>query len=527
MISGLTTVPTVTEPQLVLTSDFIARCRLDPNVFSKTFCKFYPHWYQRKILRDHTQNMVVRMGRQMGKTSVTAIKALWYAFTRPDAQTKHEKVTIVIVAPSQRQSKIMYDQIRAYAHAHPLLETSIKKSTLEKIELKNNSVIHNFPVGDSAEKVRGFSINMLIVDEAAYIKERIYTAILPSLASTNGKLILIGTPAQNSGLFFTAFYPDKRDELVLDFSKHWYPYSYALEVQKVGANGVPLFDAKTGDPITQLNKNWLEYQQSSMPPGAFEQEYEAAFTDEAMNFFARSDIIANLEDYQTEFAPDGKSTYGMGVDFAKYQDSYVAIVIKQPPVGPLKIAYIYERKKRDYSETVAKTIEIAERFKCRYVFADSTGVGEPNVEVLRNELQGISKVEGINMTSLTLQNDMYANVSRLLGDGMLKIPMFAMELRRQLMGVIRTTTTQGRVKIEAPGGQHDDYADSLALACMITQKKSYASLFVESVPSVFGSTRSKIHKATQSRSSMNLVQEVVRDRQGRVVGRRAVRRPTR
>jgi len=514
--------------QLILTSDFIARCRFDPVIFSKTFCKFYPHWYQRKILRDHTQNMVVRMGRQMGKTSVTAIKALWYAFTRPDAQTKNEKVTIVIVAPSQRQSKIMYDQIRAYAHAHPLLEKSITKSTLEKIELKNNSVIHNFPVGDSAEKVRGFSINMLIVDEAAYIRERIYTAILPSLASTNGKLILIGTPAARSGLFFTAFYPEKgSEELTLDFSKHWYPYSYALEVQKVGVNGVPLFDAKTGNPITQLNRNWLLYQSRSMPAGAFEQEYEAAFTDEAMNFFSRTDIIANLEDYQMEFAPDGTSTYGMGVDFAKYQDSYVAIVVKQPQIGPMKIAFIYEKKRRDYSETVAKTIEIAKRFRCRFVFCDSTGVGEPNVEVLRKELTGISKVEGINMTSLKLQNDMYANISRLLGDGMLKLPMFARELRQQLGNVIRTLTPQGKTKIEAPGGHHDDYCDSLALACMITQKQSYAKLFVEPVSSLFGSIRRDVHKSTQARSSANLQQIVVRDRQGRVVGRRAVKRPIR
>lgn len=472
--------------------------------------------------------MVVRMGRQMGKTSVTAIKALWYAFTRPDAQTKHEKVTIVIVAPSQRQSKIMYDQIRAYAHAHPLLEKSVKKSTLEKIELYNNSVIHNFPVGDNAEKVRGFSINMLIVDEAAYIKERIYTAILPSLASTNGKLILIGTPAARSGLFFTAFYPEKgSEELSLDFSTHWYPYSYALEVQKVGANGVPLFDPKTGSPITQLNKSWLEYQARSMPPGAFSQEYEAAFTDEAMNFFSRSEILANLEDYEMEFAPDGNSTYGMGVDFAKYQDSYVAIVVKKPPIGPLKIAYIYERKKRDYSETVAKTIEIAKRFRCAHIFADSTGVGEPNVEVLRKELIGLSKVHGINMTSLTLQNDMYANVSRLLGEGMLKLPMFAEELRKQLYNVIRTLTPQGKTKIEAPGGHHDDFTDALALACMITQEHINATFFAKNVQSVFGSTRSKVHKSTRARTSTNLVQQVVKDRQGRIVGRRAVKRPSR
>lgn len=509
----------VIEDSLELDAEIIARCRADPVMFANVFCSFYPHWYQAEILRDTDKNISVRMGRQMGKTSSIGIKALHYAYTRPEALTSEEPVTIVIIAPSQRQSKIMYDQVRSYIHTNPILEASIERSTLSRIELDNQSTIHNFPVGNTADKVRGYSIDLLIVDEAAYISERVYTAILPALASTNGSMILIGTPAGREGLFYHSFYPEGSGAVGLEFSTHWYPYSDALDVQKIGPDGIPLVD-RDGNPVYQINERFIKYQRRTLPPGAFAQEYEARFTDDSLNYFSRSDIMANIEDYPMEFAPDKSSIYAMGVDFAKYHDSYVAIVVKREENGLIRLAHIYEEKKRDYSETVAKTIEIAKRFKCAYVYCDSTGVGEPNVETIRDGLRGISRVEGINMTSIQKQNDMYANVSRLLGEGLLKIPTTARELITQLSHVLRTVTPQGRPKIEAAEGKHDDFPDALSLACMVairhTPVKNVAS-------SVRGTFTHAVSKQRQLSGGERYIQKVVLDRRGRPIGTRALR----
>lgn len=504
-------------------TELIAQCRVDPVIFAQVFCKFYPHNYQAKILRDHAQNIAIRMGRQMGKTAATAIKALWFAYTRPTAVSDNQDITTVIIAPSQRQSKIMYNQIRAYIHANPLLERSVVKSTLEKIELDNGSVIHNFPVGDSAEKVRGFSIDLLIVDEAAYIKERIYTALLPSLASTNGKLILIGTPAMRSGMFYHAFYPNNEKEIDIEFSTHHYPYSYATSVVKYGPDGLPLSNSD-GTPFTQLSEKWLRYQESTMPPGAFAQEYEARFVDDSLGYFNRADILGNIEDYPIEFRSDNESVYSMGVDFAKYHDSYVAIVVKKQPDGMMRVVYMMEHKKREYSETVPKTIEIAKRFGCKYVFCDSTGVGEPNVEVIKNELKGYAKVEGVNLSSLQKQNDMYANVARLFGEGLLKVPISAKSLIRQLSMVMRSLTPTGRPKIEAAEGHHDDYPDALALACMISSYITSVGFVSGKVPKTLGGGLKTSHSyRTEIQSNVVARREVVLDRKGRPIGLRPLR----
>ncbi|RLG72479.1 MAG: hypothetical protein DRO11_02150 [Methanobacteriota archaeon] len=510
------------EEEVQLNADLIAQVRKDPVMFAKVFCKFYPHWYQVKILRDNSKNIAIRMGRQMGKTAATAVKALWFAYTRPEAHSVDEEVTTVIIAPSQRQSKIMYNQIRAYIHANPILESSIIKSTQNTIRLDNNSTIHNFPVGDDAEKVRGFSINLLIVDEAAYIKQRIFTALLPSLAGTDGSLILIGTPAARTGLFYQAFYPNTLKGANLKFSTHWYPYSDALDVVKMGRDGVPLSYAD-GRPVTQLSRERIEYQYETMSRVEFAQEYEARFVDESMGYFNREDIIANVEDYPMEFSHDGESMYFMGVDFAKYRDSYVAVVVKRPLEGPMRVVYTMEAKKRDYAETIPLTVKIAKRFKCKYVFCDSTGVGEPNVEIIKSSLRGVSTVEGVNMSSLQKQNDMYANLQRLFGEGMLKIPTSNREMITQLSLVMRTITPSGRVKVEAPEGQHDDYVDALSLACMMSVgTKNIPKTLVTSVPSILGNNVSRDEIiAMQQRKVIPKQQIVVFDSRGRVIGTRA------
>lgn len=512
--------------EVEIDGSLIAEVRADPVAFARTFCKFYPHWYQMNILRDQSKNIAIRMGRQMGKTAGIAIKALHYAYTRPDAYTAREKVTTVMVAPSQRQSKIMYNQVRDYIHSNPILESAVIKSTQETLALDNNSVIHNFPVGDSAEKVRGFSINLLIVDEAAYIRERIYTAINPSLAATDGSLIMIGTPASRTGQFYEAFYPSKeRKKLSLKFSTHWYPYSDAIDVVRMDSYGVPLAN-KEGQPITQLSRTRMEYYKATMNAAAFAQEYEAKFVDDSLGYFTRDDIMANIEDYPMEFKCDGKSIYSMGVDFAKYRDSYVALIIKKEVDGPLRVVYTMEARKRDYSETVPLTVKIAKRFKCRYVFCDSTGVGEPNTEVIRRDLTGVSTVESVNMSSLSKQNDMYANVQRLLGEGMLKIPRSNRELISQLSLVMRTLSPSGKVKIEAPDGEHDDFPDALCLACMISVGYSAPpKVIVTSVPSIMtGNIDRQEIMAMKTGKRVPHQQTVVFDSRGRIVGLRAKKR---
>ncbi|MCL6579827.1 MAG: hypothetical protein K6T73_10715, partial [Candidatus Bathyarchaeota archaeon] len=59
-----------------------------------------PFSYQAELLLDENKRIVACMGRQTGKTTTIAMKAIYFADTNPN-------VTVLITSPSLRQSMIM------------------------------------------------------------------------------------------------------------------------------------------------------------------------------------------------------------------------------------------------------------------------------------------------------------------------------------------------------------------------------------------------------------------------------------
>jgi hypothetical protein len=64
----------------------------------------------------------------------------------------------------------------------------------------NGSVI--IPLPGKADAMRGFTANLLIIDEAARVPDEVYTAARPMLATTNGDLWLLSTPRGKRGFFY-------------------------------------------------------------------------------------------------------------------------------------------------------------------------------------------------------------------------------------------------------------------------------------------------------------------------------------
>ena len=121
-----------------VTAEMLVRMRHDPVFFCHTF-GHYPHWYQEQIMWCDARRVVINMSRQIGKTYAVALVALHFVFTRP-------KVNVLIVAPSERQSKIMFETIEDVVTSHQILQDSVKKIIQGEIKLKNGSTIYNFPI---------------------------------------------------------------------------------------------------------------------------------------------------------------------------------------------------------------------------------------------------------------------------------------------------------------------------------------------------------------------------------------------
>jgi hypothetical protein len=52
---------------------------------------------------------------------------------------------------------------------------------------------------------RGFTASLVLIDEAAKVSEQLYRSVRPSLAVSQGRLILLSTPYGKQGMFWQAW----------------------------------------------------------------------------------------------------------------------------------------------------------------------------------------------------------------------------------------------------------------------------------------------------------------------------------
>ena len=81
----------------------------DPAAFAREFLNFEPDVNQAKLLSTKAQYVMVNCHRQWGKTTMTAMRAVHRAVTKPGQQ-------IVVVSASLRQSMALANKCREFAH---------------------------------------------------------------------------------------------------------------------------------------------------------------------------------------------------------------------------------------------------------------------------------------------------------------------------------------------------------------------------------------------------------------------------
>ena len=131
----------------------LKKLRDDPVLFAEVALGFKPFPYQQKLLQDESRRIVACMGRQTGKTTINAVKAIHFAYCKP-------KTLVLIVSPSLRQSMIMFDRILELIYSNPWLPKSVVRKTRTLIHLDNASRIVALPC--SANLLRGYTTNLII-----------------------------------------------------------------------------------------------------------------------------------------------------------------------------------------------------------------------------------------------------------------------------------------------------------------------------------------------------------------------------
>ncbi len=138
------------------------------------------------------------------------------------------------------------------------------------VELKNGSRIIGLPHND--KKARGFSkVSLLLIDEAGWVSDRMYEAMLPTLAVSDGDLWLMSTPNGKRGFYWEEF-----------------------------ANGGEEWEriVVTAEECPRIKKSYLERQRRSRPERSFQQEYMCQFVEREGAAFSQESIDAAYQDYE-------------------------------------------------------------------------------------------------------------------------------------------------------------------------------------------------------------------------------------
>jgi hypothetical protein len=209
----------------------LAKCVEDPIYFIDNYCyivtldhgiqpfKLYDCQKEKVETIHKNRKVIVMEGRQQGKTSVAAAYILWYTLFQ-------ESKTVAILANKASTAReIMSRYQLMFEHLPPWMQQGVKTWNKGDIELENGSIV--FTAATTAAGIRGKSVNLLYIDEAAIIPNTIadqfFTAVYPVIsAGTTTKILITSTPLGYN--HFWKFWNDAVNK-VNDFVPMFIPYS--------------------------------------------------------------------------------------------------------------------------------------------------------------------------------------------------------------------------------------------------------------------------------------------------------------
>ena len=181
------------------------RCMRDPSYFAKTYCKvihldrglvpFELYEYQEKMFShfDNNRFSIVLACRQSGKSISSVAYLLWYALFKPEQ-------TIAILANKGATSQEMLSRVTLMLENLPFfLQPGCKALNKRLIEFSNNSRIVS--AATSGSSIRGMSVNLLYLDEFAFVENAatFYTSTYPVVASGKNTKVIITSTANGIG----------------------------------------------------------------------------------------------------------------------------------------------------------------------------------------------------------------------------------------------------------------------------------------------------------------------------------------
>ena len=230
--------------------------------FARSRLGFEPDAKQQTVLESTSRRGILLCSRQWGKSTVSAIKAVHRAYTQPES-------LVVVASPSERQSAEWLRKAEMFVRKLGIRAKG-DGDNAQSVKLPNGSRIVGLPGNEAT--VRGFSaVNLLMIDEASRVKDDLYWALRPMLATSGGDLWLMSTPFGQRGFL-------------------WEEWSEG------GAEWMRVEGPAT--ECARIPKEYLDEERRKMTTAYFEQEFLCRFTDTGEGMFPAELVDGSVGEHE-------------------------------------------------------------------------------------------------------------------------------------------------------------------------------------------------------------------------------------
>lgn len=396
-----------------------------------------------EMLDQYKHDMIIiKSPRQRGKSFLLTFYCLKYALENNNSK-------IFFLSVSFKQCQKVFDAMKEPIENSPIIR-KIDNGALS-ISFINKSTIQFISAEQKEDKLQGFTANLLVIDEAAYIATDIIMTCLPYLNATRGQLLTVSTPRFKTGTFYDLFM-DGLDK----------------EIQDVHSLDICNYD--TSDMISESR---LAYYRKTLPRIKYKMFYDGEFVDgdgEVFQEFGKCIGTPTQKDYNDEV------TIGIDWGAATGNDSTVMTAITNNNV----VLGIKGFNDIGPTETIDQIIEFSKLFKTKKIIVEKNSIGNVYYDMLKKKAKSLNLnyiIEAFNTTNDSKLNQV-ENLQVLFENKLIIIPNNE-ELIKQLSNYERTITKNGKQVFNAAKNGHDDYVMSLMLATWAVKKGNKKTQFLK------------------------------------------------
>ena len=487
--------PPIDEPLDELSQQFVDKLIDKMMDFLKVLVGHDLHPYQKPLARRIMESVIINdaeeitalAARQSGKSETVAdtVVTLMILLPRlaklyPDLLGKFKDgVWVGLFAPTEGQAETLFGRAVTRLTSERALEilndveiddkAARVGGVTRQIKLANSGSSITMMTANPRAKIESKSFHLIVIDECQEADDFVVSkSISPMLAYYAGTMVKTGTPTTSKNNFYRAIQLNRRRQTTRGSRQNHYQWDWK-EVIKYNKN----YERSIRKEMLRIGEESDEFQMSYCCKWLLER-----------GMFITSSKMDELGDTSQELVKSWhKTPVVVGIDPARKTDSTVVTVVWVDWDRPDEFGYFDHRvlnwleiQGDDWEEQYFQIVNFLENYDVLAIGVDANGVGDAVAQRLKLL---IPRAEVMPITSSpSEQSKRWKHLQALIQRDMISWPAHAKTRRLRTWKRFYQQMTDAEITFKGPNFlvaapdeaySHDDFVDSLSIACALTQ----------------------------------------------------------